>query len=109
MFSKSEAYQENQINQADQKINALAIQLEQLDRAVDELFSLIELTPEQLTAFVKKQEHFTQENWEELHKQRAQLEERLNRSLNNIRNPLKTKRALSNLHLAYQSNWLFVK
>ncbi len=107
MFSKSEPYQDNHNNQADQKINALAIQLEQLDRAVDELFSLIELTPEQLTAFVKKPEHFTKENWEELDKQRLALEERLNRSLSNIRNPRKTKRAYSALNAAH--NWLFVK
>jgi hypothetical protein len=104
MFSHNEPYQNNK---ADQKINALAIQLEQLDRAVDELFSLIELTPEQLTAFVKKPEHFTKENWEELDKQRLALEERLNRSLTNIRNPRKAKRTLSTLNVA--NNWLYVK
>lgn len=104
MFSQHEPYQNSQ---TDQKINALAIQLEQLDRAVDELFSLIELTPEQLTAFVKKPEHFTKENWEELDKQRLALEERLNRSLNNIQNPRKTKRAYSSLKVG--QNWMFVK
>lgn len=107
MSSSNETHQENQINRSEKKIKALAVQLEHLDREVDELFRLMGVTQEQLTDFIEKEEHFTKDNWEELRKQRVKLEERLNRSLNNIRNPLKTKRAYSNLHIA--NHWLYVK
>lgn len=107
MSSSHETFQENRINRSEKKINALAVQLEHLDREVDELFRLMEITHEQLTAFVEKEEHFTKDNWAELRQQKLKLEERLNRSLNNIRNPLKTKRAYANLHIA--NHWLYVK
>lgn len=107
MFFKNETQQENQIQQSDSKIQAIEIQLHQMEREVNELFDLMEITPEQLTAFIDNKENFTEDHWSEIHEQRKQLDERLNRAQNNIRNPLKTKRSYNNLHVG--RHWLFVK
>ncbi len=107
MFFNNETQQENQIQQSDTKIQAIEIQLNNLEREVSELFDLMGVTPDQLSTFIEKKENFTEDHWVEINKQKKQLDERLNRSQNNIRNPLKTKRSYNNLHVG--RHWLFVK
>jgi hypothetical protein len=107
MFFKNETQQENQIQQSDTKIQAIEIELNHLEREVNELFDLMDVTPEQLSAFIENKENFTDEHWSELHNQRKLMDERLHRTQTNIRNPLKTKRSYNNLHVG--RHWLFVK
>jgi|ERR1700733_5959096 hypothetical protein len=105
MFSDQNLDQ--QIQQRTSKIKALEIQIEQLDLQTDALLSELKVTPEQLTAFISKKEHFTEENWEELVKQKQTLDNKLSTELANIRNPKKTKRNYSSLHVS--RHWLHVK
>lgn len=98
---------EQQILQQETKIKELEIQLETLENSVGELLTHLQVTPEQLTAFVDKQEHFSEENWTELQKQRKILDDKLLREIANIRNPRKTKNAYSNLHV--ERHWLHVR
>lgn len=98
---------ENQINDKDVKIKELQIQIENLDNSVSDLLNSLNVTSEQLTAYLEKPEHFTKENWTELVEQKHQLEEKLLRELANINNPQKTKKSYSNLHV--QRHWLHVR
>lgn len=99
---------ENKIQQNQSKIESLEIQLEGLTREEEKLLSELKVSSEQLVSFISKKENFTEENWEELNKQLKQMDEKLHRELENVRNPLKTKRAYSSLN-GVQSHWLYVK
>lgn len=105
MFSDTKS--EQQIQTRASKIQALQLQLENLDRQMEELLGELRVSPEQLSAFISKKENFTEENWAELVSQKKRLDDKLQRELDNIRNPLKTKRNYKSLHV--QRHWLHVK
>ena len=65
------------------------------------------VTPEQLTQFVEKQENFTPENWDQLQAQKKELDQKLDRELKNIKNPLKTKKSYKSKVI--DNRWLYVK
>lgn len=98
---------EEKLNVNEKKIRELAIRHEKLDSDISSFLVDLEVTPEQLTAFISKQENFTEDNWQELQKQKQQLDEKLDVELKNVRNPLKSKKALASLHVA--RHWLHVR
>lgn len=98
---------ENKIQQYSTKIEELEIRLESLLREEEKLLHDLQITREQLSVFVSNPENFTAENWAELNDQQKKMNEKLHRELENIRNPIKTKKAYDSLHV--QSHWLYVK
>lgn len=98
---------ENKIQQQESKIKELEIQLETLEHSVSELLTHLQVTPEQLTALVSNQEHFSEENWSDLQKHKLQIEEKLQREIANIRNPRKIKKSYDSLHV--ERHWLHVR
>lgn len=99
---------ENKIEQNNTKIKALSIQIENINREMDSFFKELQINFDNLSEFMSKKDNFTEENWEELSKQKKMIEERLQRELDNIRNPLKAKHAQSSQQHV-QRHWLFVK
>lgn len=91
----------------EKKIRELAIRLEKLDSDISNFLEELEVTPEQLTAFVSHKDNFTDDNWEELQNQKKKLDAKLDLELKNIRNPLKSKSALASLNVGRY--WLHVK
>lgn len=89
------------------KIQELEIQLESLDRNIAEFLQQMEIDLEKLTAYMEKPDNFSEQNWEELLTQKKLINDKLQRELNNIRNPIKTKSAYSNLHV--ERHWLHVR
>lgn len=89
------------------KMRELDIRHEKLDHDISNFFEELQVTPEQLTAFISTKDNFTEENWQELQKQKKQLDEKLDIELKNVRNPLKSKKALASLNVG--RNWLHVK
>lgn len=104
MFSQDT---EEKLNLNEKKIRELAIRHEKLDNDVADFLKELEVTPEQLTAFISKKENFTEENWEELQNQKKKLDEKLDVELKNVRDPLKSKKALASLNV--NRHWLYVK
>lgn len=98
---------EQQINRNEKTMQELAIRIENLDRQVDEFLTELQVTPEQLSALLEKKEKFTESNWQELIKQKQELDDKLNRELKNIRNPLSAKKTYSERKIG--NNWLFVR
>lgn len=98
---------EEKLNMNEKKLREMSIRLEKLDRDIANFLHEMEVTPEQLTAFISKKEHFTEGNWEELQKHKKQLDEKLEVELKNVRNPLKAKKALASLNV--NRHWLYVK
>ena len=106
-FHNSEQKLEQNIAKTNVSIQQLLIHMEGLDREIKELLSELQVTPQQLSAFVGNEQNFTQENWVELQKQRKSLDEKLNTSLLNVKDLRKTTKAHKERHV--QNHWLFVK
>ena len=105
MFTEDDL--ENLIVKNEQKIKGLSIQIETIDREAAELLNELDVTPEQLTQFVKNSENFSKKNWEELQRQRKLLNEKLQRDLDNINNPKKTKDTYKKFRVP--PNWIPVR
>lgn len=98
---------EKTIQKNELAINELSIRIDSIASQVDSLLMELNVSSEQLSAFLENKENFTEKNWNDLLKQRQELDEKLKRELANIRNPLKTKKTYSELKV--QSHWLFVR
>ncbi len=98
---------DDQIQQAESKLEALAIRMDNLDREADELFADLKVTQEQLDAFIGSPLNFTQENWVQIQELKKELDDKLKRELANIRDPLKIKKAYSERNIG--QHWLYVR
>jgi hypothetical protein len=98
---------DEQIRQAELKIEALAMRIESLDRQSDELFDDLKVTKEQLDVFIGNSSNFTEDNWVQLQELKKELDDKLKRELDNVRNPLKNKKTYSERNIGH--NWLFVR
>jgi hypothetical protein len=98
---------ERNINKNEMAIQELAISLESLNLQVDDLLNELEVSAEQLSAFVENKENFSEENWKHLLKQKKDWNEKLQLSLDNIRNPLKAKKKYAERKV--EQHWLFVR
>ncbi len=105
MFSKDNIEEKLHINE--KKIRELDIRFETLENDISKFLQELDVTPEQLTAFISQKDNFTQENWEELQKQKKQLDEKLEVELKNVRDPKKAKKAFASLNVG--NHWLYVK
>lgn len=85
----------------------LAMRIEALNGQIEELMKELNVTAEQLTIFLQKKENFTEDNWNEITRQRQEFQERLTREISNIRQPLKTKKTYSERQVP--QHWLFVR
>lgn len=88
-------------------IEELEINIDSLNRHVDDLFNELCVTPEQISLFIQNRENFTEENWTYLSEELHSLEVKLQRELANISNPQKTKKSFNERNI--QSHWLFVR
>jgi hypothetical protein len=106
MTSYEEAL-EKHIQKNDLAIEELSIRIENLNREVETLLSELNVSHEQLSAYVEHRENFSDENWETLQKERKALDEKLLRELINVRDPRKAQKAMKELRI--QPHWLFVR
>ncbi|CCB91819.1 Ankyrin family protein [Waddlia chondrophila 2032/99] len=105
MFKTSD-FDEN-INKTQKEINELEIRNGQIDRDYSDLLSKLQITSEQLSRFIEKKENFTEKNWEQLQERKKEIEQKLATDLTNIRDPLKSKKALQDRNVG--SHWLFIR
>lgn len=98
---------ENQILMQEKQVQELVIRMETLDRQLDELFVDLKVTPEQLSTFLADENNFTPDNWIQLQDLRKVLQEKLQRELDNVRDPLKIKKTFSERQVGH--HWIFVR
>ncbi len=98
---------EEKLNLNEKHIRELSIRFEKLEKDISSFLEELEVTTEQLTAFISQKDNFTDDNWQELQKHKKQLEEKLETDLKSIRNPLNSKKALASLNVG--RHWLHVK
>lgn len=98
---------EQKIQDSEQKIKEFAQEIQQQEEELEKLISEIGMSPKEVDELLSNKENFGDEVWEELQKEKVLLEEKLQKDLDNIQDPLKSKKALSELRL--RQNWLFIK
>lgn len=98
---------EKKIQEHDLKIQEIGIQLEDLNREVDAFFNVLDINLDRVAAFASNSANFHPEDWDKLVEQRSQLQEKLQRTLDNVRNPKKVKSAYSSLNVP--QHWLYVR
>lgn len=91
----------------DKKITELELSNEALEREVSVFLSEQNVTEEQLSQFVSNSANFQPLNWEQLQLEKKRLDDKLDRELKNVLNPLKVKKSRQSLNI--QPNWLFVR
>jgi hypothetical protein len=104
MFSQDP---ENYIKKNEALLRELLNRAKELEKDEEKLFSELNVTPEQVSSFIAKPENFTVENWEKIKEEKKQLDQKLDRELKNIKNPLKTKKTYKDSVI--DNRWLFVK
>ena len=87
----------------EKQINELLIENEQLDRHIEDFLHSLNVTPQQLSAFLENPSHFTQQNWDQLSQEKKRLDEQLSLKLNSTKNPLEKRSKPNN------PQWLFVR
>jgi len=91
----------------DSQVRELEIRNNSLDQEIEAMLKELNVTPEQLSAYIKNPENFTDNNWKEMQKLKLRLDQKLERDLDHVRNPKKADKAFRDLHV--DQNWLFVK
>lgn len=97
---------EKKIEKHEFAFQELLIKVDALNQQVDDLFSELNVTPEQVTAFISNKENFTEENWQTIMEEKQKLESKLKMELSNIRNPRKNQETYSKRVVQH---WLFVR
>jgi hypothetical protein len=82
-------------------------EIEHLHLETQKLFSDLNICPDQFAAHIENPENFTQAEWDRLQEHKKKLDQKLDLSSNPVADPLKTRKALSDLHNS--RNWLFVR
>lgn len=99
---------DNLITKNNRSLQELIIRIDVLEKEIQHLLDELNVTPEQVSEFIADKSNFTSENWDELNKQRRELEQKLSKEKNNISDPLKAKKTHSEL-AQVAPHWLFVK
>ncbi len=90
-----------------QKVDQLLKRDREMRAEIELKFTELGLTPEELEKFLSNPDHFTSEEWQEMEEARKELDIRLERSLANIPNPEKTKKAYRSRRI--RENWIPVR
>lgn len=98
---------EKQIHKNALAINEMGIRIDTINRHADELFKELNVSSDQISAFIENKDHFTDENWQALNQKRHALDEKLQRELANVRDPRKVKKAQAERYVP--PHWLFVR
>lgn len=85
----------------------LLAQVEDLQSKTKELFETLGICPEQFAAFVENPANFSEEEWNIIQVEKKKLDEKLNLSLSQVHDPVKTKKTFE--ELSQSRNWLFVR
>lgn len=105
MFAES---MEQKIENNEKKIAVLKMRLERYEKGLQEFFENVNVTPRELTDYLQTAANFEPEVWAHLEAFRAELDEKLQKELQNIRNPAKTSQTYAE-RKDIRQHWLYVK
>lgn len=105
MFSIFQLDEKIQTNE--KSIKELILSFEQHESEIHDFLEEIGISFQQAEAYISDKQNFSEEEWEELQNHKNAMDEKLKRDLENIRNPLKSKKAYSERKV--DKHWLFVR
>ncbi len=88
----------------DRQIEEEEAKFDEVTKSFDEMLAGLNLTREQLRAFVKNPEHFTEEDWQTMENMRAKFDEKLSH-MPIHRHSAATRRSLASI----QPSWIYVR
>lgn len=99
---------EQRIETNEKKIAVLRMRLERFEKAFQEVYEDVDITPKELTDYLNTPTNFEPEVWMHMENFRAELDQKLSNELANIRNPFKTSQKYAE-RKEIQNHWLFVR
>lgn len=99
---------EEKIQHTQLKMQELSVGMEKLEEDYQELLKELGLTSEELQNYAENPDNYSPPIWEQLQNEKKMLDEKLNLALNNVRDPLKVKQALSECG-TIQNHWIHVR
>jgi hypothetical protein len=94
--------------QNEKKIALMEMRLQRFEKAFQEIYDNINLLPEELAEFLNNAANFPPEVWMYLQGFKDELDDKLQKELDNIRNPSKTAQTYAE-RKGVQQHWLFVR
>lgn len=85
----------------------LLTQVTNLQDKTKELFDTLGICPEQFAAFIENPANFSTEEWEAIEAEKKKLDEKLDLSLDHVRDPIKAQKNFEDF--SQSRNWLFVR
>jgi len=99
---------EQKLESNEKKIAVLKMRLERFEKAFKEVYEDANVAPEELTDYLNTPTNFEPEVWTHIQDFRLQLDNKLSKELDNIRNPFKTSQTYAERG-EVQRHWLYVR
>lgn len=95
---------EKKIEVNEKKFQDLLIKVAEMDRETDEIFAQLEVTPAQINQFLSDEKNFSQECWDEIQRQMAEIDKKATtcRDISQVRRAYKERAEI-------QRQWIFVR
>ena len=98
---------EQKMARQEKALKELQLRNENLDGEIQDYLDGHQVNTDNLSKYIAEKSNFGEANWEELQKRKSQIDQKLNRELENISNPLRLKKAYKQRNV--QQHWLFVR
>lgn len=92
----------------EKKFKELLKQSAELDAQEAQLFAELQVKPEQVSAYLKDPQNFTEDEWALIQQQMAEYDQRIGHMLNQKRDCAKLRRSYSE-RSQVQQHWLYVR
>lgn len=90
------------------KLKEMSIQMDTLDREYETLLEEVGISSDELDDYLSKPENFSEPIWESMQREKKKLDEKLDLSLKNIKDPNKIAKTLSE-QKTIQPYWIYVR
>jgi len=96
---------EETIDANEKRLNELLGKIDEIDRETTEMFTELEVTPDQVQKFLDNEENFTDEHRAEIRRQKEEIDAVSNREVRDIGKVRKAQKERGTI----QNNWIFVR
>jgi len=94
----------NKTKQNQRKLKEITLRMEALNQEIDAFFKEVGVSVEEFAKYASNSDNFTPQAWSEMEKRRKFLDERLQKELDSIQDPSRTKKSFDD-HSASR-NWI---
>lgn len=99
---------EQEIQKNEMKLHELILSMKKLDTEFNFILNDLGISVEQLHSFIKKNENSTLPIWETLRQEKKKLDEKLDLSLKNVKDPVQLQKTFSEIK-SIQPHWILVR